>query len=268
MPEKKAAFAKKTLGQNFLIDTATREKILEIAGNISGKNILEIGPGLGFLTTALLRSGADLTAVEIDERAVQILEKDLGHKKNFQLLKGDILTINLDEIFPQKMYSVIANIPYNITNPIIRKLLETTKNKPDFCLLMVQKEVAEKICNTKKRSILSIAVEVFAESYCAHTVDRNCFQPVPKVDSALLCLKIRPKPLVKKSQQKMFFTAVNAGFHEKRKKIGNTIGKFFGVAAKKLLADIDPNLRPENLSIQDWKGITQRAGRLDNQMTD
>jgi len=285
-------FAKKSLGQNFLNSSEVRSKILFAAGDLRGKKILEIGPGLGFLTTKLLGAGADLTAVEADERAIEILNKDFAQKSNFHLIHGDILRQDLDKIFEQKKYSVIANIPYNITAPILRKLLAETRNRPDFAILMVQKEVAEKIVGSKisrveagessagttvnprvlsqksagstakKRSILSISVEIFAESKILFFVPRENFSPAPRVDSAVIFLKIRDKSLVPDGLERDFFTVVNAGFSEKRKKIGNVLPKFFGIGAGEILGEVDPNLRPEDLSIADWVGVARNFGGI------
>jgi len=284
-----AKFAKKSLGQNFLTSTDIRDRILKEAGDLTGKKVLEIGPGLGFLTEELIKAGADLTAVELDKRAFKILEKQFGTEPNFKLINGDILQQDLDDLFTDDDYCVIANIPYNITNPIIRKLLEKTQNKPAFVLLMVQKEVAQKICDpvavaTKesvdnsnqpfgvplrgvavaskkraksKRSILSIAVEVYAEAKYCFTVGRDLFEPAPKVDSAIMRLDILDFPLVSTDINRDFFTVVNAGFSEKRKKIGNVLGKFFGLQSDQLLGDIDGNRRAETLSIEEWIEVTK-----------
>jgi 16S rRNA (adenine1518-N6/adenine1519-N6)-dimethyltransferase len=259
-------FAKKSFGQNFLQDTEIRDQILSSVGDLKGKNILEIGPGLGFLTTKILASKANLTAIELDSRSVKTLNRDFGHKNNFHLIQGDILEENLDTLFEQKKYSIIANIPYNITAPILRKILEKTQNKPEYAIFMIQKEVAHKLCNTKK-SILSISVEVFAEYQILFEVSRTCFFPVPRVDSAVIRLDIRKKPLVPEKLLKDFFTVVRAGFHEKRKKLGNHIGKFFGVGANILLGKIDPNLRAEELHIQDWITITENFQKNINPLT-
>lgn len=255
-------FAKKSLGQNFLNSVEIRDRIISSAGDLQGKNVLEIGPGLGFLTEELLKAGSHLTAIELDERVIDRLRKKFADFSDFELVHGSILDQNLDETFEQKNYSVIANIPYHITSPILRKLLAETKNSADFCILMVQKEVAEKICpkikkGKQKRSILSISVEVFAESEILFDVGREHFDPSPRVDSAIIKLTTRPEPLIQKEFEYDFFTIVNAGFHEKRKKLGNSIGNYFGVDWRILLGDIDPNLRAENLEISDWITITE-----------
>ena len=304
-------FAKKHLGQNFLTSTDVRDKILAEAGDLKGKQILEIGPGLGFLTEALLEAGANLTAIELDERAFNILNKKFDQEKSFTLLNQDILQTDLDGLFGNDPYAVIANIPYNITNPIIRKLLEKTQNQPKFCLLMVQKEVAQKICdpiichsglgpesNNKseileqvqddrtnqpfgvplqgvaqpsqkkkksKRSILSIAVEVYAQARYCFTVGRELFEPAPKVDSAIMRFDIRSEALVPNAMRRDFFTVVNAGFSEKRKKVGNVLGKFFGIPSDRLLGDIDGNRRAETLTVEEWVNITKNFKNQLNQ---
>jgi 16S rRNA (adenine1518-N6/adenine1519-N6)-dimethyltransferase len=278
-------FAKKALGQNFLTSTYVRDKILKEAGDLKGKKVLEIGPGLGFLTEELLKAGADVTAVELDTRAFKILGNQFSSYKNLNLINDDILQVNLDDLFGDEEYCVIANIPYNITGPIIRKLLEKVSNKPRFVLIMVQKEVGLKICdpvsktteNTEesgegqpfgvplrgvaeaskkrtksKRSILSIAVEVYADATYCFTVGREDFEPSPKVDSAIIKLEVLKKPLISKTEQRDFFTVVNGGFSEKRKKIGNVLGKFFGIPSNELLGDLDKNRRAETLTIDEW----------------
>ncbi|MBT3349266.1 ribosomal RNA small subunit methyltransferase A [bacterium] len=262
---KKSNFAKKSLGQNFLNSIEIRDKIVESAGDLTEKNVLEIGPGLGFLTTKLLKAGAHLTAIELDERSVKILSKDFEQKKHFTLMHGSILDLDLDEIFEQKNYSVVANIPYNITAPILKKLLAETKNRPDCCILMVQKEVAEKICRTKPgsekitktRTILQISVEIFAETENLFEVPRTFFEPVPNVDSAVIRVKIRDVPLVDPKLESTFFTVVNAGFSERRKKLKNSFEKFFGFPAEKILGSIDGNRRGETLDIAEWIEIAE-----------
>lgn len=283
----KKGFAKKEFGQNFLQNRWVRDQIIKTAPPLKGTHVLEIGPGLGFLTSALLKAQAQVTAIEIDPRAAEILKREFPTKENLTLIEGDILKISLDEVFKKKDYAVIANIPYNITSYLIRRLLSETKNKPQYCILMVQKEVAEKITcqkaplskpetltnekissieysfnpnndvlkpasSHKKRSLLSISVEIYAASEIICTVPASCFSPAPNVDSAVIKITLRDKPLVSPEEESDFFTVVQAGFSEKRKKIGNHIGTFFGLAPQKLLGDISPETRAEDLSIEEW----------------
>lgn len=251
-------FAKKSLGQNFLNNPIVREDILDAAGDIKGKNVLEIGPGLGFLTTKLLKTNADLTAVELDGRVIEILQRDFGHMKNFHLIHGDILDQSLDDIFLSKKYQILANIPYNLTSRLLRKILAETKNRPESAILMVQKEVAQKLCSLKG-SILKHSVDVFAKTEILFEVPRQNFSPVPKVDSAVIRLRVHPDPLVKPENQKIFFDTINAGFSEKRKKLGNFLGKFFGVESSMLLGDIDLNRRAETLSLDEWMAVSENV---------
>ena len=258
----KAQFAKKSLGQNFLNNPFVLDKIVESSGDILNKKVLEIGPGLGALTSRLLKNGADLTCIELDDRVLKKLTLDFGNKPTFQLIHGDILQQDLDQIYPTDLYSIIANIPYNITSPILKKILSNTINKPDFLLLMVQKEVGQKICNPKKRSILSISVEVFAEANYEFTVTRENFTPIPRVDSAIIKITTRATPLVSATLEKDFFTVVNAGFSQKRKKLGNFLGKFFGFESAKILGNVDPERRAETLNIDEWIEITHNFQKL------
>jgi len=140
----------------------------------------------------------------------------------------------------------------NITNPILKKICAQTKNKPEAAILMVQKEVAEKIIDQKKRSILSISIEIFAEVEYLFTVDRKHFVPSPKVDSAVIKLKMRKSPLVSKELEKTFFSVVNRGFAQKRKKLKNNL-------PPELLGNIDGSRRAENLEIAEWVEIAKNA---------
>ena len=260
----KKKFAKKSLGQNFLNSSKIRDRIIKSAGDINKKNILEIGPGLGFLTTKLIASKANVTAIELDDRAIKIISRDFEHKDNFRLIHGNILDQNLDKMYGDKPYSIIANIPYHITSPILKKILANTKNKPTFAILMVQKEVAQKICNPKKRSILSISVEIFAKAEILFFVEREYFSPKPKVDSAVIRLQIRKTSLVSSDMEKDFFTVINAGFSQKRKKLRNVLPGYFGISANKILGNIDGNRRAETLSINEWISITNNFQKLYN----
>ncbi|HEY5713783.1 MAG TPA: 16S rRNA (adenine(1518)-N(6)/adenine(1519)-N(6))-dimethyltransferase RsmA [Candidatus Gracilibacteria bacterium] len=256
-------FAKKSLGQNFLTSTTVRDDILELLPPHQCQNVLEIGPGLGFLTHQLVKKAEHLKAVELDPRAAKQLRADLEKWKHFELIEADFLKTDLDSIFDQKKYSVVGNIPYNITSPILKKCLADTKNKPQVMIIMVQKEVAEKICidpfkKKPRRSILGLSVEIFAESEYAFTVDRSFFQPIPGVDSAVMRLTLRDKPLIPPSLEKAFFTIVQAGFAERRKKLSNSLARFFGENMDHICEKADLEKRAEALEVEDWKKMAEK----------
>jgi 16S rRNA (adenine1518-N6/adenine1519-N6)-dimethyltransferase len=268
-PKNQSSFAKKNLGQNFLNSMEIRDGILAAAGEISERKILEVGPGLGFLTEGLLAAGAQVTAIDLDDRVIPLLQKKFAPQKEagqFELYHGSILDFDLDEAFGSDSYSCIANIPYHITGPILRRLLAETVNRPEFSLLMVQKEVAQKICPVNKpkkgikRSILSLSVELFAEAEICFLVDRTNFDPAPKVDSAIIKLTKRPAALIAKEHEANFFTIVNAGFHERRKKLKNSLQSFFGKRMDDLMEGLDPSVRAENLDISDWVRMAKVFG--------
>ncbi|MCB9809371.1 ribosomal RNA small subunit methyltransferase A [Candidatus Peribacteria bacterium] len=265
-PAKKTAasrFAQKHLGQNFLQDPQYLEKILESVGDITGTRVLEIGPGLGALTSPLLEAGALLTAVEYDERAVRLLQERWGSHPQLQLVHGDALDFTPQDVWGEHPYEIIANIPYNITNPLLKRYLSGLQHPPYRLTLMVQREVAEKITLQRKhagrRSILSISVEVYAESRLLFLVPREAFDPIPGVDSAVVQLTRRPTPLVAAADERDFFSLVHAGFSQKRKKLHNVLGSYFGRDSAAILGPIDGNLRAETLTIADWHTLLHSA---------
>ncbi len=251
-------FAKKSLGQNFLQNTIIRDKILSKAGDLTGKNILEIGPGFGFLTNKLLQAKAFVTAIELDPRLIIPLGKDFGHCSNFKLIEGDILEQNLDQIFDKKKYSVIANIPYNITAYLLRRLLSDTINKPQVSILMVQKEVAKKICDLKKRSLLSLSIEIFATAEYLFDVSRENFAPIPRVDSAIIKLTLRSESLIQKKDLTTFFKIIHIGFSQKRKKLRNVFQSTCQKLTINVLGEVNMDRRAESLTVKEWIGICNR----------
>jgi len=251
----------KFLGQNWLTDETILEKIIAAAGDIQKQQILEIGPGTGLLTERLLGAGAHVTAVELDPRAQDFVAKKFQKSKRFQLIRKSILNQSVSELMEGNQYRVIANIPYNITSPIVKKFMSEEEMRPTEMLLMVQREVAERIADTKKRSVLSISVEVFAESEVLFVVPPEAFDPPPKVHSAIIRITTRPKPLVPNNEQQQFFKVVKAGFLSKRKKLKNTLIPALGLPKDTDIATIfgsvDSNRRAENLIISEWQEIAK-----------
>ena len=179
--------AKKKYGQNFLNDSSLLDEILNVANIDEETEVLEIGPGLGFLTKRLIENSKFLTAFEIDDDLIPFLSKKFEKKENFKLIHQDFMEADLKDFFKNKKdVKVVANIPYYITSPIINKLLEYRENI-DEIYLMVQKEVAERIASqphSKNMSLLTHAVQFYAEAEYLFTVPKEKFDPVPKVDSA------------------------------------------------------------------------------------
>ena len=220
---------KKSLGQNFL---TSKKAIFEIikAGEIKENDfILEIGPGKGALTEKILETKANLIAIEKDRDLISFLEekfeKDLNNKK-FTLLENDILNIDLDKFLIEKIgknknYKLIANIPYYITGAIIEKFLSINE-KPEKIVILIQKEVAERIvAKDKKESILSLAVKLYGEPKLIYKVSAGSFFPKPKVDSAILSININKEILDKKLEEKYLLIVKKAFSHKRKMMLGN-----------------------------------------------
>ncbi|OGZ32589.1 MAG: ribosomal RNA small subunit methyltransferase A [Candidatus Portnoybacteria bacterium RBG_13_40_8] len=249
----------KRLGQNFLIDESILNKIIEAADLSSNDIVLEIGPGLGVLTVELTKKVGKVIAIEKDEKLARILSNELRimNIKNVEVIQDDILKIP-DYQLPVTSYKLIANLPYYITSPVIRKFLET-KQRPELMILMVQKEVAQRICAKPPRmNLLAISVQFYASSphqkfgsgdgpKIISYVAKDSFYPQPKVDSAII--QIIPKETPKIDTEK-FFNLVRAGFSSKRKMLKNNLP---GIDFEKI--GLNPKIRAENLSIDDWLKI-------------
>ncbi len=259
-------YAKKSLGQNFLKSKSALQKIIEAGSVMPNDFVLEIGPGKGALTEFLLAAGAKVYAIEADNELVSFLnEKFVDEIKSGQLnlVKGDILEFNVDSAteFPNKKYKLIANIPYYITGEIIRKFLET-KNQPEKIVLLVQKEVADRIvARDEKESLLSISVKVYSTPKFIETVKAGSFVPAPNVDSAIILFdSISKNTLIEnKIGEKEFFEVLKIGFAHKRKKLFSNLKEKFTLDEEKICAEtkLDKNIRAENLKVGDWIKIVK-----------
>jgi len=247
---------KKSLGQNFLTDDSTAQRIVGSASISKNDNILEVGPGKGILTQYLAQSAGRVLTIEIDQRLIESLRKKF---ENIEIIEGDILKINLPRLLEEnnfQNYKVVANLPYYITSKIIRLLLET-KYPPTEMVLMVQKEVGERIVALDgKESILSISVKFYAEPEILFSVPRENFDPIPEVDSAVISLK--RKKNIPEIDTKKFFYLVKAGFSAKRKMLINNLSSIFHLTRVELLsvfekAGLEPTVRAEKLGVADWK---------------
>ena len=247
----------KGLGQNFLQDNASLQKITHEANLGPEDYILEIGPGLGSLTRYLALSARSVTAVELDRKLFPVLENVLKPYKNVRLVQGDILKLNPAELMEASDYIVVANIPYYITSMVIRHLLEAER-RPRRVVLTVQKEVAERICSeVGKMNLLALSVQVYGKPAIGTIIPAEAFYPSPKVDSAVLRMEIYPQPLIPANKLDSFFELIKAGFSQKRKTLRNSLSgglRISTIESKELLAaaGIDPLRRAETLSLEDW----------------
>ena len=261
------------LGQNFLRNEEVLKKIITSADLKANDNIIEIGPGEGVLTQELIKKAGKVLAVEIDNNLFSALDSRLRGNDNIKIINEDILKINLPELIKKndfenlpagrQGYKVIANIPYYITSPIIQLFLET-EFPPQEMILMVQKEVAERICSQPgQMSILSISVQYYAKPEILFYVDKKSFYPIPEVDSAVIKIsKIKnQESRNSKEETRKFFKVVKAGFSAKRKTLINNLSNSFHIDKKELeekLAKIKitPRQRAQELRVEDWKKIS------------
>ena len=248
---------KKSLGQHWLKDPEILADIAEAAELTSDDVVLEIGPGLGTLTSRLLARANSVTAVEFDADLTRKLPGQFPGKK-LTVINQDILQFDLNQL--PKNYKVVANVPYYITSKIVEKLM-TAENKPSIAVLLVQKEVAERIAaGAGNMSVLSVSVQIFAEAELDIEVPRQFFTPPPKVDSQVVVLRTRNNPLITPEDQRDFFRIVKSGFSAKRKKLRSSLSGGLGIdkgVAEELLknAGISPDARAEDLAIEDWKRL-------------
>lgn len=248
---------KKSLGQHWLEDKTSLETICDIAKVHSGDTIFEIGPGTGELTAQLLERGAHVVAVEIDEHLVETL------KKRFSALPFTLNVLSiLDFDFSQlpATYKIVANIPYYLTNHLLR-LLSETLHKPTIAVLLLQKEVAQRVAAAQgNMSLLSVVAQYYWEVQLGPEMPAKLFTPSPKVDSQVLVLTPRAQPLFPDTDTRQFFGVVKAGFSQRRKTILNSLSgglKLSKTETNVLLrtAAIKPKVRPQELSLGQWHTI-------------
>lgn len=254
---------KKSLGQHWLKDRDILMGIADAADINEDDTVLEIGPGLGTLTSELLRRAKKVVAVELDRDLARKLPAQFPGT-SLEVVNQDILTYDLTKL--PKDYVVAANVPYYITSKIL-KLLMTSSNPPRTVVLLIQKEVAERIvAGPGDMSILAISAQVYAEVSLGDLVPAELFTPPPKVDSQVVILNMLPKPIVDEADMKDFFRIVKAGFSAKRKKLRSSISSGLHMTkpeAEKLLVDagISPDDRAEQLSVEDWLRLTKTVIR-------
>ena len=253
-------WAKKRLGQNFLIDEKVFDRIIEASDLKPSDTVIEVGPGTGFLTERLIEKAAHVTAIEKDKDMIHLLSERFAGVKNLELVHDDVLRFQISDFRFQK-YKVVANIPYYITSPLLKHFLQSD-HCPELMVLLVQKEVAEKICGLSGKSLITIETQLFGKPEIVATVPSSAFYPAPKVESAILRINVFKKPLVPEKQLSDFLRVVKFGFSQKRKKLSNSLAAGLHIKPSEMTdllkhADIDPDLRAEHLGIGEWKQLVK-----------
>ena len=265
----------KSKGQNFLIDPAVPEKIAESASVDGNCAVLEIGPGIGCLTAELAKRAGKVLSVELDRSLAPLLQETLGEYDNVEILFSDVLKLDLREIIeekcPQETKIVCANLPYNITSPVLTGLIRAGIFKR-ICV-MIQKEVAERICaapGNKDYGAFGLFVRWYYEPEFLFTVPPHCFMPQPKVTSAVIRLTRREDVPCVVENEETFFRVIRAAFNQRRKTLANALAAGFPELNKAdcerilKLCDFDTNIRGEKLELGDFAKISNEIGHLKN----
>ncbi|MFC1613369.1 16S rRNA (adenine(1518)-N(6)/adenine(1519)-N(6))-dimethyltransferase RsmA [Patescibacteria group bacterium] len=261
----------KSKGQNFLVCADTLKKIVESARLKKTDIVLEVGPGFGILTKELSKNSKRVIAVELDEKIFKIAKKKFKDIKNVEFINKNIVQLNdkqIQELIGTDLnYKIVANLPYNITGKFLKNFL-TINNKPKEMILMVQKEVAERICANKgKMSILSVSAQYHSYPEIISIVDKSCFYPIPAVDSAIIRLVTKSAGLDNATLdfEKTFFRIVKIGFSARRKMLKNNLYNGLKSIYKNIIqddlecvlrkCDLDVKVRAQGLSVEDWKKL-------------
>ena len=259
--------ARRALSQNFLADPDVLEAILAAAAPGPGRRVLEIGPGLGLRTGGLLDSGASVTAVELDRGLAAFLRERFDGSTSLRLIEGDALDQDLVRLV-EPPYDVVANLPYHITSPILHALLGTPP-RPERLVLMVQREVAERIAAPPgKMSYLSVFVQYHAKVRIALRVPANAFEPEPAVESAVIVVEpYPPDDRLDPALEDELWRLVQAAFRERRKMIHNVLSRQLPVDGDRVgaalaEAHIDPDRRPQTLAVGEWLALREALGPI------
>ncbi len=250
--------AKKSLGQNFLVDRRVRAKIVDAACISPTDTVLEVGPGRGFLTKALAERAGGVVAVELDDALIPSLREKFADCDNVEIVEGDARTVEIERLVGTATeYKVVANLPYYAATPIVRRFLEAT-HKPTTLVVMVQKEVGlEMIASPGKMGILSVATQIYGSPRIVTSVPPKAFRPSPNVTSAVVRIDTYPTPAVKFDSPEKFFTLVRAGFSAPRKQIHNSLKNGLDIDTNEVMtllrnAKVSPTRRAQTLSIAEW----------------
>lgn len=254
----------KTKGQNFLINEEVYDKIIQSADLQPEDTVLEVGPGLGFLTFKLAKKVKKVLAVEVDPKIVQVLDILIKSQlvKNIKIFNKDILQAKGENFSKISPYKIVSNLPYNITSIFLRKFLSLA-NKPERMILMLQKEVVNRIiARPPKMSLLSLSVQFYSQVEMLFEVKKENFYPSPKVDSAVIKIIPNKKLLADYQAEKNFFKLLRVAFSAKRKMLKNNLSTGFNKKVD-LIEEIirknnlEPKIRPEQLSLDNWLDLFQ-----------
>ena len=251
-------FPNKRFGQNFLVDEKVLKDIIKTAALSKDDTVVEIGPGLGVLTEQLSKSAGRVIAVEADRELAEYIRH--SNLSNITVITGDALLVDW-ELTIEGDYKIVANIPYSITSPLLRKIF-SLKNKPTEVILLVQKEVAERLTadtKTRRRGLMTILREANAEAKIIRRVKPGSFHPAPKVESAV----IKITPFKKSKMAELFWPAVESGFRHKRQTLANALQTDLKITKEKthqLLKSLDLSelARAEELSFDNWKSLSDK----------
>ncbi len=247
------------LGQHFLVDEEILEKIVTAADIQHTDHIVEIGPGIGVLTNELIQRATQVTAIELDERMIPLMKTYLKNHSTIQ--PSNHLTIihanALQTPLPSSPYKIVANIPYHITSPLVRHAYLESSVPPTSMTLLIQREVAEKICDEEHAGILTIIVKLFGTPTLICKVPPGAFIPPPAVDSAVLQIISHAKPLAEPEMIEKILRLLKLAFAGKRKMLRNTLGSLENGMEMLAKAGIEPTRRPETLTVDEWIRLTR-----------
>jgi 16S rRNA (adenine1518-N6/adenine1519-N6)-dimethyltransferase len=256
----------KRFSQNHLVDGEVLDSIIASAALAPGRRVLEIGPGIGILTAALLRAGADVTAVEVDRRLAAHLRERFEGIAGLRLVEGDFLDQQLLELVSAP-WDLVANLPYHITSPVLHRVLDQ-EPRPERFVLMLQREVAERVAAPAgDKSYLSVFVQYHADVHVARNVPARCFEPAPEVESAVLVGVTKPRRLDPAAETDLW-RLVQAGFRERRKMLHNVLPRQLPAVGRARFTDalaavgVADDRRPQTLTVEEWMALAEAVGSL------
>lgn len=253
-------FVQKSFGQNFLVDSKVLDRIVEVAELKSTDRVIEVGAGPGVLSQRIAPKVGELVSLEIDRQMIAPWGALMKEVPNAQIINQDVLQYVPED----KPYKLVANIPYYITSPILKHFLRNQKTRrPEIIVLMIQKEVAERICDLDRPTLLSWEIRVFGEPEMVCAVPPSSFFPSPKVDSAVLKIRLLGEPLIDEKEMDRFFQLLSWSYKQPRKTIFNNLssaGKWMKEEVRELLekSEIDAGLRPHQVDLEGWKRLLYR----------